>query len=508
MPIKDTHFSFLFAADRPFVSRLIVITAGVLTTATFAPLGWYALSPWLMLPLLFVTLTVSPRDAGSHFFWYGLGLFLTGTYWIYISVHVFGNAALWIAVLLMVGLTLIMATYLRLAGWLMARLALGEPWLLCLVAPSTWVLIEWLRGWLFSGFPWLALGYSQTDSWYAGWAPVIGVYGVSYMLMLTACAILVVILVEGRRRWLAIALALLPWLGGGILGQQTWTEPHGEPIRTTIVQAGVSQDRKWLPVQRGQTMEYYRRSTQGVQESDLVVWPEVAVPAVEDQVTGYLDDVAADAVRAGQTVVLGILERGAGDGSIHNSVIVLGAEERHVYRKRHLVPFGEYFPVPQVVRNWMKMQNLPYADLAAGAAVQPLPVTADGTRLAVAICYEDAYAGEQLYAFPDAELIINVSNDGWFGDSIAPHQHLQIARMRAVEFGRYAVRSTNNGISAFIRPDGSLLHAGRQFEPEIATAEVRRHRGATPFARFGNWPVISLSTLILGLFWLRGRAGL
>jgi apolipoprotein N-acyltransferase len=173
-----------------------------------------------------------------------------------------------------------------------------------------------------------------------------------------------------------------------------------------------------------------------------------------------------------------------------------------------LVPFGEYFPVPEGVREWMRMQNLPYSDLSAGDDIQPLLTAANGSKLAVAVCYEDAYGAEQLYAFPEADLIVNVSNDAWFGDSIAPHQHLQIARMRALEVGRYAIRATNTGISAFIGPSGDILKSGKQFEADILTMDVRAQRGATVYARSGNWPVILICSFLLGIFWIRSRAGI
>lgn len=508
---KDQHYLFAFAADRPKVSRLIAFLTGTATTLVFAPAEWSILAPLLMLPLLFVSLTASPKDAGAHYFWFGFGLFLTGTYWIYISVHVFGNAALWIALLLMVGLSLIMAAFLWLAGWATSRFSHGEPWRLLFVGPAVWVLVEWLRGWVLTGFPWLAHGYGQVDSMLAGWAPVLGIYGVSLMLVFSTAAILVAILTEGRERIIAAGLILAPWLGGAVLGAIDWTEDYGDSIRTTIVQGGIPQDRKWLPEQRAATLDFYRGSTLSVPDSELVVWPEVAIPARHDRVTSYLETVDREAKGRGQTVLLGIIEqmqeRGA-EPRIYNSVFLLGSAERQTYRKRHLVPFGEYFPVPASVREWMRMQNLPYSDITAGDDVQELLTAANGAKIAVAVCYEDAYGAEQLYAFPEADLIVNVSNDAWFGDSIAPHQHLQIARMRALEVGRYAVRATNTGISAFIAPDGALIRTGKQFEPVVMTAEIRTRRGATVYTRFGNWPVIGLSFIMVGFFWLRSRSGL
>ena len=510
--VKDAHPIFLLPADKPGLSHLVAFVLGASTTLAFAPFSWSLLAPLLILPLLFICLTVSPRDAAKHAFWYGFGLFLTGTYWIYISVHVFGNAALWIALLLMVGLSLIMAGLVSISGWLVSRLSQGESWRLLVIGPAAWVLIEWTRSWVLTGFPWMALGYGQIDLPLAGWAPVIGVYGVSFMLVLSAAAVIPTLMATSfGGRVGGIAMIVLPWIVGGLLSLVDWTEPTGKTLRASIVQAGVSQDKKWQRDQLRPIMEYYLSSTLSVADSDIVLWPEVAIPALNDQVESFIARIESDARRNDQSVLFGILERSyenSADGRIYNSVMLVGGKERQAYRKRHLVPFGEYFPVPPVVREWMKMQNLPHSDLAKGADVQALLTAADGTQFGVVICYEDAYGAEQLYALPDAGLLINVSNDAWFGDSIAPHQHLEIARMRSLEFGRPTVRSTNTGISAFIAADGELLQTGKQFASELMTANVRPYSGLTPYAARGNSPIIGLCLIILGMFWIRGRASL
>jgi len=509
---KDKHPIFLLPADKPVVSRLIVFVLGAATTTAFAPFGWWLLALLLILPLLYVCLTVAPRDSAAHGFWYGFGFYLTGTYWIYISVHVFGNAALWLALLLMVGLALIMASFVALGAWLMSKLSQGEPWLLVLLAPAAWVLCEWIRGWVLTGFPWMGLGYGQIDSPLAGWAPVLGIYGVSFMLVVSAAAIVATFLAHtSRNRIAGLAVAVAPWVIGGILMSVGWTEPSGKAIRTSIIQAGVSQDKKWDRDQLQPIMEYYHSATLSMADSEIVLWPEVAIPALDVHVESFIARVESDARENGQTVLFGILERNydrSVEGRIYNSVLLLGTEERQRYRKSHLVPFGEYFPVPPSVREWMKMQNLPHSDLTKGDAVQPLLIAADGTRFGVAICYEDAYGAEQLYMLPDAEILINVSNDAWFGDSLAPHQHLEIARMRSLEFGRPAIRSTNTGISAFIGAGGELLQTGKQFEAELLTANVTPYRGLTPYAVIGNWFIISLCLAILGMCWIRDRASL
>ena len=427
-------------------------------------------------------------------------------------MHVFGNAALWIALLLMVGLALLMAVITSLGGWLIARLSQGEPLLMLFIAPAAWVIVEWLRGWVLTGFPWMAIGYGQIDTGFAGWAPVLGVYGVTFMVVLSAVALVSTLRAQSPRgRIGGVAVVLLPWIVGGALTLIDWTEPDGAAKRTTIIQAGVSQDKKWDREQLRPIMEHYLGATLSAADSDIVLWPEVAIPALDDQVERFLARVERDARTRGQTVMLGILERSferSVEGRIYNSVLLLGGAERQYYRKRHLVPFGEYFPVPPSVRRWMRMQNLPHSDLAKGDANQPLLTAVDGTRFGTAICYEDAYAAEQRYALPEARILINVSNDAWFGDSIAPHQHLEIARMRSLEFGRPTIRSTNTGISAFIGPDGELLQTGKQFEAEFMTADVVPMKGLTPYAGAGNWPIVGLAFAILGFFWIRNRASL
>jgi apolipoprotein N-acyltransferase len=295
----------------------------------------------------------------------------------------------------------------------------------------------------------------------------------------------------------------LPWLGGAALQWIEWTEPAGEPLTATIVQGGIGQDQKWRREQFEPTLELYRNSILANRNSELIVWPEVAIPAYTDEVEPYLDLLQSDLSSARQTLALGILER---EGErVYNSVLVLNGENRQVYRKRHLVPYGEYFPVPDAVREWMRLSSLPYQDMIRGAAVQPLPEMRDGIRIAVAICYEDAYGAEQLYALPEAGLLVNVSNDAWFGDSIAPHQHLEIARARALEAGRFVVRATNTGVSAFIGPDGELLQRAPQFEYATLTMDVVPMRGMTPYARTGNWPIVTLALGLVGWFAWQSR---
>lgn len=495
-----------WAEHQPGLTCFAFFLIGAMMTLTFAPFGYYLLTPILLLPVLYAFLRLAPAAAARVGASFGAGLFLAGTYWLYVSIHVFGQAPLVLALALMLGLVFIMSLYYAATGWMLARYRGLHLWQFIILAPAVWVFNEWLRGWILSGFPWMTLGYSQIDSTLSPIAPMLGVYGVSLALLISASAFLVSVLSSGTKRIVCLVVALLPWLAGAALEGREWTYASGAAVQTTIVQGGVSQDRKWLPEQFQTTLDLYRDSLLSHGESELVVWPEVAIPSVADQVEGFIRQLESDLRPNRQTLLFGILERDVDAGKVFNSVFAVGDGERQIYRKRHLVPFGEYFPVPDFVREWMRLMNLPYSDISAGNDTQPLLQMADGNRLAVAICYEDAYAAEQLYALPEASILINVSNDAWFGDSIAPHQHLQIARMRALEVGRYVVRATNNGISAFIGPQGELIERGQQFAYVAMTYDVQPQSGSTPFSRLGNWPVVLLATLITAWFGWRSRA--
>ena len=482
---------------RPVVSALLLLGLGGMLTLAFAPFTLYLPAPVLAVPVLMSGLCLKPQSAARCAFWFGFGLFLSGTYWLYISVHVIGKTPVWIAIPLMLALVFIMATFFAATGWLMSRLIGGNANRLIAVGPAVWVVIEWARGWFLSGFPWLSLGYSQIDSSLAGWAPLIGIYGVSWLLLISAGGI---VLAMVRRNYpLALTLVLLPWLLGEGLRAQEWTRPIGEPLIATIIQGGVPQDQKWLDSQLAPTLELYHNALIAVQESTLVVWPEVAIPSLIGLDNPYLSVLSDDARARGRTLILGILEHDRAEQRIYNSVLLLDGESQQVYRKRHLVPFGEYFPVPDFVREWMRLLSLPNNDISAGADTQPILVAADGTKMGVAICYEDAYGAEQLYALPDAAVLVNLSNDGWFGDSIAPHQHLQIARMRALESGRWVVRATNNGVSAFIGPGGEIAATAPQFEFATLEMAIQPRAGLTPYARTGNWAVI-LPLFLIGVW--------
>lgn len=483
----------------------ISFVAGLALPLAFAPFDHWWLALVLPLVPIHFWLRLSPGRAARVGFAFGAGAFLAGTYWLYISVRVFGQTPLAIAIALMLGLVLIMGIYYLLAGALIARYAGSGPpsWLLVAGIAAIWTLLEWFRGWVLSGFPWLSLGYSQLSSPLAGFAPVAGVYAVSFFVVLIAAS-LAVAWAGGRHERMLAGVAVVVVFGGGAAWNLVdWTEPSGQPFTAALIQGGIPQSRKWLPEEFEPTLSLYRGLTLKNLDAKVIVWPEVAIPAVREKVEGYLAELDGIVESAGVALVLGIPEADRQRGQSYNSMITLG-EVDGSYQKRHLVPFGEYFPVPPFVREWMRLRSLPYSDMARGARNQPA-LDLGGHAAAVSICYEDAFASEQLGFFPAAELIVNISNDAWFGDSIAPHHHLDIARMRSLESGRWQLRATNTGITAFIDPQGRLAALAPQFEPHVLRMAIVPRSGMTPYLATGNWPLLLFCFVLVALLEMRQR---
>ena len=471
---------------------------GALYSLAFAPFSYWPLGPPCLATLWWLWRDVPPRRAAWTGFAFGVGLFLAGTYWLYISIHGFGKAPIALALLLMFGLVAIMGSYSAALGWLIARY---EPrvglWRLFAVLPAGWVLMEWFRGWFLSGFPWLAIGYSEIDTPLAGYAPVVGIYGVSFLAALTAGALCALVEGSRRRRYSPVVVVAAIWAAGYPLGQIEWTRTSGAPLSVALVQGAIPQDLKWEEDNRDHTLQVYRDLTRQALGTRIIVWPESALPVLYDDAVPYLTGIYQDAERHGSDLVLGLIRYDGADQRYRNGLVALARDEEWYY-KRRLVPFGEFFPVPSWVRSWMRLQNLPYVDFMPGRSDQGV-LDAAGEKLGATICYEDAYGVEQLDVLRSATLLVNVSNDAWFGDSTAPHQHLQIARMRALEAGRWLMRATNNGVTAIIDPHGHVVARSRQFEPEVLKGEVVPRTGLTPYAALRNWPVLAICWLLLGL---------
>jgi apolipoprotein N-acyltransferase len=480
----------------------VAFALGAGTVAGFAPFELFPLPlitlAWL---LRLGERAATPAAAFRVGFWFGLGLFLAGVSWVYVSLHDFGAMPAPLAVAVTVLFCAYLALYPAIA--LAAAVRVQPDWLRrCIVFPGAWVAAEWVRGWLFTGFPWLGIGYSQAaGSPLAGIAPVLGVLGVGLALVASAGLLLHVFAAGMRRpRWRPAAAMALVWAGAAALERVAWTAPIGEPVRVSLLQGNVAQSIKWRPEQVAVTLDLYERMIRA-STARLVILPETALPLfLHDVPRAFFQTVEQHARNHGADVLIGLPERGG--GSYYNSVVSIGASPTQVYRKSHLVPFGEFIPLRPLLAPVVEAMAIPLTDFSRGAPTQR-PLAVAGQRVAVNICYEDAFGEEIIRQLPEATLLVNVSNVAWFGDSIAPRQHLQIARMRALETGRYMLRATNTGMTAVVDPRGRVTHEARTFANETVTAEVRGYAGATPYVRMGNAPALAAAVAFL----LGGYAG-
>ena len=493
---------------RTFTDTYVVPLAFVVGAAlslAFAPFGLWPLAILCPAWLFFAWQGIVPRRAAVIGFWFHAGTFLAGTYWLYHSVHTIGGAPIWLAIVLMFALVAIMGAYLALMGYVQARwLPTSGVLRWCVGLPALWVLVEWWRGWFLSGFPWLSLGYAQIDSPLGGWAPLFGVYGVSLICVVIAGALVTLFQYRQQARKYMIAVMLLPFVVGISLRHHEWTRKSDAPVPVAVVQASVPQDYKWSPEWRDKTLSLYRNLAAPYFGTPLIIWPEAALPDLSYELTDYLSALWGDAHRAKSDLVMGLLHYDFNRDAYYNGVLALGNEAQW-YHKRHLVPFAEFFPVPESVRSWLRLMNLPYSDFTSGAAHQPTLQVA-GQKLGLTICYEDGFGAEQLSILKEATLLVNVTNDAWFGETSAPPQHLEISRMRALEASRDMVRAANDGISALIAADGTVKATLPRFKQAVLTGEVQPRTGLTPYAVVGNWPVLLLCMLgLVGMLFISRR---
>ncbi len=490
---------------------------GAAAAAGFAPLGWYLL-PILSLAGLFrLARDAAPRRAFLLGWSYGLGLFLAGVSWVYVSISVYGGMPMPIAALATLLFCAFIALFPAGALALAARLTAPGPRRAALALPAAWVLGEWVRGWIFTGFPWLALGYAQApDSPLAGYAPVLGVYGVGLLAALTAGGLALMFPSPSGRdgaaagepgsrknqRRIPIALLVALWLSAWALTRVDWTRPSSAaPVSVALLQGNIPQDMKFRPEKLDATLRHYARAVLA-SDARLIVLPETALPLFRSAVPrDYLDLLADHAKARDGDVVLGIPED-AGQDRYYNSILTLGAGPEGLYRKVHLVPFGEF--VPFGFRWAVDLMSIPLGDFGKGEPDQP-PLAAAGEKLAVNVCYEDAFGEERIAAARDSTLLVNVSNDAWFGASLAPNQHLQIGAMRSLEAGRWQLRANNTGITAILDHKGRVRAELAPFTTATLTGRAWGRTGSTPYLIAGNHPAILGALALLVLAWRASR---
>jgi len=467
---------------------LSLLIAGALFPLSLAPFSYWPIAI-LSMAILFSKLPQqTPKDAFKRTAVYGIGMFGSGVSWVFVSMYVFGDISALLALIGTFLFCLINAVFFALPFLLCAFISKRNSlWLIAL--PAIWVLSEWLRSWIFTGFPWLYAGYSHTDNWLSGWAPIGGVLLLSYFTALAATALAQIRCHKSLGISVTVfSLVIALFLSGLGLQKINWTKPADKTISVALIQPNVDQRDKWALGMRSEILRNLVSQTQPHWGTDIIIWPEGAIPVLYTQVVDYLNIIHQRALTHKTALITGLPSNSNPEGPYYNSMLALG-EGNGIYNKTRLVPFGEYVPFEAVIRGLNNFFDLPMSSFSLGSKNQQ-PLTAAGVNISTAICYEIAYPDLVARNTRNTDILLTVSNDTWFGDSIAPSQHMQMARMRAIENAKPVIRGTNNGITALIDHQGQVTNQLDQFTAGVLTGEFRPYDGETPFSKFASWPVV------------------
>lgn len=427
-----------------------------------------------------------------------MGYFSVGVSWGFVAIYEFGLSSIYAAVILtFIGVAL-MAAYIALQSYLSILFVKkfkveNKTIILLILFPLFWALLEWFRGWFLTGFPWLSLGYSQTYSYLSGYAPVFGVYGISWLTALSSSLLLMLVLSDNnRKRFVFMFILFIVWFGGFLLSKVNWTEKFGNPIKVSLVQGNVEQKTKWDPDHFENRKKRYLSLTQKHWDSDLILWPENSLTVFHHQLkNNFLSKLAKEASKEKTDIILGLPVLDKKNDEYFSSLLSI-SNDQQFYHKNHLVPFGEYVPLASLLRGLIAFFDLPMSGFTPGQYDQKL-ISAAGQKIAPTICYEDAFGEDLIRFLPEATLLLNASNNAWYGDSFAPHQHLQISQMRALETGRDMMRVTTNGVSALINHAGKIISRSPQFEAHVVTGDIQPRVGKTPYIRWGNYLILAVA---------------
>ncbi len=492
---------------RPLAAAFV----GALTTLSFAPYQIWPiaiLSPAIL--LLLINNQTPKKSALISYFW-GLGQFAVGISWVHISIDTFGGMPKIASVFLMALLVAYLAIYAALFGWALNRFfPASNRTRFLLAAPALWLISDWLRGWVMTGFPWLWLGYSQIDSPLANFAPLGGVELLTLFIIICAGSFAYLWI---NKSWSMLVIPAVIFATGYGLNSAQWVKPQPErSTKVALIQGNINQSLKWVPSQRWPTIMKYTDLTRENWDADVIIWPEAAVPAFEFEIPSYLRNLDAAARMNNSTILLGILNQNK-QKQYFNSILALGDNDQgdyqyetaQRYHKYHLLPFGEFVPFEDILRPLAPFFNLPMSSFSRGDYIQP-NLSVNGTSFVSALCYEIIF-NEQVRANinDDTDFILTLSNDAWFGHSIGPLQHMEIARMRALESGKPLVRSTNNGVTAVTDYRGNVIKQLPQFETGVLKAEVIPTQGQTPYHWLGSWPLYIWLTFSLSLGYILQR---
>lgn len=474
--------------------NLAAIAAGSLITLSLQPFGYWPLAIVSSGILYLLVVSSNYKDTLTRCLWFSIGLFFSGASWVYVSIHEFGHVAIPLATLLttLFCLGLAACNALILSGFavIKSNKSCANIFIFAAVATAS----EALRSWLFTGFPWLFIGYSQTGFSLSGVAPLFGIYGLSFIIYANGAVLASSIILSRCKKTISIALLTtgLVWLAATTMKQINWTQATAEQLQVSMVQTNISQHDKWQRDNFDPTLTLYANMSQPFwQYSDLILWPEAAIPAYYHHVQQYMANINATALAHNSSLITGVptaKKDSAGSAYLsYNSVVGLGNASGK-YNKQQLVPFGEYIPFYPLLGKLMAFFELPLSRMQAGNS-QQAPLIVDNWQTLPLVCYEMVYPRLVARAAKQSDVLITLSNDSWFGASLGPVQHLQMAQMRAIENGRYVLRSTGNGISAVIDEKGSLVATSKQFNREVLSAGFKRMQGQTPWTQYGYWLV-------------------
>ncbi len=458
-PVLETH---------RWPAMLLSLLAGSLMTLAYEPFGLSLLVFPLLALLFYHWLNASAKAAFLHGWLFALGAQISGISWIFFSLYYHGGSPAILAVVMIILLSAYLALYPALAGYVMNRYCrVTDPVRLLVVFPCGWMLAEWLSGIVMTGFAWMQPGYTQIDLPLSGFAPVFGNHAVGALVAVTAAALLAVVL--NKLSWQkAMVTVMLIWIAGFGLKQISWTQPAGENIEVALIQGNIPQELKWKRHMHRETLQMYRDLTLQHKDVDVVIWPETAIPDYKHRIPAYISSMREQMQQSDSDLLMGLFIKDLESGRYYNSVINISGGE---YRKRHLVPLGEYIPFRSLLGFFNRWINIPMSDIDSGPDEQPLLLLA-GQPAGISICFEDAFSRDVRRDLPQATILVNVSNDAWFDGSHESRQHHAIARMRALESGRYMLRATNTGISSVIGPHGEEIALSPPAEQHVLRANV------------------------------------
>jgi apolipoprotein N-acyltransferase len=503
-------FNFLKNVFVPAKQHGIAFFLGLLSVFAFAPFGVSQVILVSIAGLFMLWLAADTRfEAAKIGLWFGLGQFGLGVSWLFSSMYFYSGVFLPVAVLLTFGFVLFLALSTALGGWIAQYFKnSNRPGLvLVLLFPAVWVLIELIRSSIFGGFPFLLSGTTHLHTWLDGYAPVFGVWGVSWMVAVSAGLLL---WLYQKRNWVVASISLcLIWSIGGLLQNVEWVKPVDKPIDIALIQGNIPQEKKWLPDEFYPTLKTYIGLTKKNLSADVIVWPETAVPAYYDVVEkGALKSFIKDAKLLKTDILVGAIAGGRNSEHYYNALInVHNPEDR--YYKHHLVPFSEFFPFTSAFAFVSELFDIPFATFTAGD-INQTPLKLGGQYAGLSICYEMAFGEELAMQLPQAKYLITVSNDAWFANTFEPAQQLQEVQMRALELGREIARSTNTGHTAIVDIKGNIKQQIPAYEVGVLRGEVQPYEGLTFYAEWKKMPILFLLFSYFGFllakrYFLTGR---